>query len=89
MIEMPETIYLQIENLEIPEAITWCKDRIDDSDVEYVSKAYHEQEMAKRLSRAELVEIITEWSCEHYGTSSITEVLSSELADAIVAGGEV
>ena len=35
VIEVPKTIYLQIANL--PE-ITWCVDKINDDDIEYIVK---------------------------------------------------
>lgn len=66
---IPEQIYLQIgeeiemddvedfENIQNNYEITWCKDKINDNDIEYIHKD-------KLLSEKEIVEFICKEVCE-------------------------
>lgn len=62
-IKMPKTIYLQVEDhygdsLEIEDGMTWCWERINESDVAYVLESKRD---ALRVKLAD----VTKW-CDHY-----------------------
>lgn len=45
----PERIYLQDEGVALPDydGVTWCVDRINDNDTEYVRKDIHERQLTE------------------------------------------
>lgn len=65
--EAPKTIYLQLENEDqdpyqlknLDEGTTWCRDKVNDDDVEYIRKDLYDKLSEHEIKRiAEITELI-------------------------------
>jgi len=90
---VPKVIYLQIGGLDPDETdeqgwdsadeITWCTDKVDDRDIEYVLKSEADTDMDALRARAEKAEADTRLS-ESIANTHLAVVLNGDFSDESV-----
>ena len=88
MSESYKTIFLQWGNHSDWESLTWCQDRIDDDDVEYIRKDLHDAAVADLLEACEM--IVQCYGAESYinGTQFEIEMVDKAVAAIAKVKGE-